>query len=177
MAGLPSTQFNRLLAMIRGDDVFRVPLTNGGFALVDAADADLVRDHNWWQIRGYARTNVSGKHILMHRLILGEGRPKHFVDHEDGDGLNNRRYNLRWATSTENMRNRRANTRGTSRFKGVYLDGHSWRAAIVVRRKKLSLGAFTKERDAARAYDRAAREHFGEFAKTNEDLGLYDKAA
>lgn len=173
MAGISTTRLQGILAIIRGEGDFHVALTNGGSAVVDASDRELVEQYSWFNCNGYARTRTkSGKVILLHRLIMGDGKPGLVIDHEDGDGLNNRRYNLRWASHRENMRNR-TTTVGKSRFKGVWLDRSAWRAEIQLNGKKIRLGSFTKEADAARAYDRAAKEYHGDFAKTNADLGLY----
>ena len=153
----------------------RIPLTHGKFALVDAADYALVSAFPWRAVRirhtWYAETYVEGAREYMHRLIMGCG-PGEQVDHRDGDGLNNRRRgNLRPVTHALNQANRRA-VRSASRFKGVTRRGGRWRAYITVDGKFRSLGTFGTPEDAARAYDKAARELFGEFACTNEDLGL-----
>lgn len=114
----------------------------------------------------------------MHRLILGAGA-KETVDHKDGDGLNNQRSNIRLCTVAQNVRNRRKSSLArSSRFKGVaYAPSKSsgirtrkrnpWEARIWVGGRNKSLGRYSTEEDAARAYDRAAIEHFGEFARTN----------
>ena len=98
----------------------------------------------------------------MHRVILGlpTGDPRH-VDHANGDGLDNRRVNLRLASMTENARNQRVRLH-SSQYKGVsaFRRTHRWTAAI-------HLGYFLTERAAAEAYDDAARRLFGEFARCN----------
>ena len=107
----------------------------------------------------------------MHRLIWPTA-PE--IDHVDGDGLNNRRSNLREAVGTKNQQNKMKACVGVSRFKGVcpHRDGR-WRANIRVpavgkgRGRQTHLGLFVDEEDAARAYDTAARKHFGEFARLN----------
>jgi hypothetical protein len=90
------------------------------------------------------------------------------VDHEDHDGLNCRRSNLRVATGTQNNGNRRKLILNTaSRFKGVWKGKAKWRAVLALEKKMVYLGAHFIEEDAARAYDRAAIEYFGEFACIN----------
>ena len=110
----------------------------------------------------------------MHRLILGCG-PGEEVDHRNGNGLDNRRGNLRPATHALNQANVRR-VRAKSGFKGVSRwvrpSPRPWRAHITVKGRMKFLGAFATPEEAARAYDAAARELFGEFACTNEDLGL-----
>jgi hypothetical protein len=97
--------------------------------------------------------------------------PQSVVDHKNGDKLDNRRENLRICTIAENIRNSKTSTKKgkTSRYKGVYWVGRikKWVARIHVDRKGLHVGVFTDEAEAARAYDVAARQHFGEFARTN----------
>lgn len=156
-------------------DAIRIPLTNGGFAIVDGCDEEMFRRCNWRWTRGSGYTNyVAGYHrgivTLMHHLVLP---PKlGFVpDHKDGDGLNNRRSNLRYATVSQNAQNKRKQ-RGkyTSRYKGVYFykSNGRWRAHIEHLGRKMSLGYFPTEIEAAIAYNTAAQELFGEFARLNE---------
>jgi len=106
----------------------------------------------------------------MHRQIVCA--PKHlFVDHINGDGLDNRRENIRLATKRQNSQNMvRKRPNKTSRFKGVSKSQHhnGWRATIKVNGARIHLGYFKDESDAARAYDAAAIEHFGPFAAPNE---------
>lgn len=117
-----------------------------------------------------AIANIDGHRVLMHRFIMGVTDSR-FVDHRDHNPLNNQRSNLRICTPAENCRNsrKRSAARASSRFKGVcWHKGRSrWRASIVVNYKNITIGQFADELEAARAYDRAAREHFGEFACLN----------
>ena len=104
----------------------------------------------------------------MHRLIMDE--PKGLiVDHRDHNGLNNRRSNLRLCTNAQNQYNRLPLKGGTSRHKGVcWCKSHNkFNAYIYQRSKRYHLGWFVNEDDAARAYDKKARELFGEYAYLN----------
>lgn len=94
------------------------------------------------------------------------------VDHIDGDGLNNRRSNLREADDVQQGANKR-NRKHSSRFKGVSWDQRKkrWRASIRVAYKLKNLGRFAREEDAARAYDEAAITAFGRFARLNLSAG------
>jgi hypothetical protein len=115
--------------------------------------------------------------FLAHRvawaLYHGEW-PDDLIDHEDGDPSNNRILNLRKASSSQNNCNRRVVT-GASRFRGVYFHGQreKWAAQIKKDREWKWLGLHETEVGAAKAYDKAARELHGEFAVTNESLGLF----
>ncbi len=101
----------------------------------------------------------------LHRFLLGLTDPKIIVDHEDRNGLNNQRGNLRVATKSQNEANSCKQHGTTSRFKGVSWNkrGGKWEAQIAHRH----LGCFADEMSAALAYDTAARKHFGEFCNCN----------
>jgi hypothetical protein len=159
--------------------VRRIPLTHDKSALVDASDYDLLIGFKWRAIRvrhtWYAHTRVTGgSAAFMHDLIMGT-RPGEQIDHKSGDGLDNRRSNLRPTTNALNQANRRR-IRSKSGFKGVSRDStkreRPWRAHITIDGQMKFLGAYATPEEAARAYDVAARQHFGEFACTNADLGL-----
>ncbi len=142
-------------------------------ALIDECDRDLVARYTWSSFRRphhsthYARAKIDGLWVLMHRLILAA--PKGLeVDHRDGNGLNNQRDNIRVCTRAENQRNK-ASRCGSSRFKGVSFHKASRKWGASIRRDGVSthLGLFTREEDAARAYDSFARIYFGDFARLN----------
>lgn len=149
----------------------QIPLTRGLIALVDAEDAELVGAFQWHiheSTNGllYARRETRPRGgQLMHSLILAAAS---LVDHRNGNGLDNRRANLRAATASENMRNRRK-LHGRSDFKGVSWceRDECWRARITVDGDQIHLGRFPDQQSAALAYDAAARTHFGEFAALN----------
>lgn len=149
-----------------------IPLTRGLRALVDDEDYTIVSAVGKWQAiesRGgfYAAHNTRGPRTYMHRLLLPGAE---LVDHINGDGLDNRRSNLRPADHSRNSMNSRAKKTGSSRYKGVAAHRsltNPWRAQIKVAGKALALGAFSSQIDAARAYDIAAVQYFGEFARLN----------
>jgi len=155
-----------------------VLLTRGLVALVDDDDAEMVRRYRWYPLKGnygvYAATNSpteNGKRhsLYMHRLITGAPRGMD-VDHINHNCLDNRRSNLRICTRIENMRNqRRAMPTKRAPYKGVFgISESSWRATIYINRKPIYLGFWATAEEAALAYNAAAREHFGEFAYTND---------
>lgn len=145
-------------------DIAKVPLAGGGYALLDAEDAHLAQGRNWHRHNeGYA-ASVLG---LLHRLVLGLDKTGQ-VDHINGDRLDCRRENLRIASHKANCYNKRRRTKA-SPYKGVYPSpsGKTWWASICHDYKQRRLGTFDTAEAAARAYDAAARELFGEFASTN----------
>ena len=139
---------------------------------VDDADYPALSVHPWALARKrdkqYAVARINGRGVYLHRLIMGAPMLR-VVDHIDGDGLNNRRSNLRICTRSQNMGNSRAHRDRSGEFKGVYYERDSGRyvAQICCRHRRTKIGRFATPLDAARAYDTAARAAFGEFAKTN----------
>lgn len=144
---------------------------------LDDADLALVRGRKWRAMRKgnlvYAVASERKGATLMHRLILGAPRGM-FVDHINGDGLDNRRENIRLCTNSQNMMNIRKSPGRSSRFKGVSWDtkNRKWVAQIEKNRITTYLGGLDSEERAARQYDRAARLMFGKFARTNIMMGL-----
>jgi hypothetical protein len=104
----------------------------------------------------------------MHRVLLNAPASLH-VDHVNGNGLDNQRSNIRLATPGENQHNGRLRKNNSSGFKGVswVTRDKRWQVSIWLGGKQRALGRFQNLEDAARAYDNAARELFGEFARLN----------
>lgn len=148
-----------------------IPLTQGRYAIIDVADYDLVSPHKWYYGDGYAMCHSLHSHNkirLMHRLIMNAESNRE-IDHINRNTLDNRRSNLRFATRQQNCANKGLPHKHSSRFKGVKWNkrDHCWQACIKVDGVPKSLGYYTDEVEAARAYNKAAQEHFGEYAYLN----------
>lgn len=148
-----------------------IPLTQDCVALVDDEDYPLVIPHRWHLHedgrRRYARGMVDGKRILMHRFIMQPARHEK-IDHRNGNCLDNRKENLRICSDSLNRANApKQEGYYHSEYKGVSKSGGRWFAQIKVQGRKIHLGTFTDEREAAIAYNEAAISAFGEFARLN----------
>jgi hypothetical protein len=156
-------------------DIALIWLTQGCFTVIDAADVDIVKQHDWFAIisgkRGgdvYAATSVDGRQVTLHRFLTG--LPAEQIDHRNRQTLDNRRVNLRAATIGQNRTNSTKKKRGVSRYKGVHIPFNQvgvWAAAITKSKKHYHLGTFCSEVEAALAYDQAAKLLHGEFASLN----------
>jgi hypothetical protein len=156
----------------------RIYLGEGEWTILDQQDYYKLSKFKWYLkgsfgkfyvARNYKYDSRQTKTVSMHREIMKapEGL---LVDHRNGDGLDNRRANLRLATQSENAYNRRKNgTKTTSPFRGVFFRKRRgrWIATIHCHRKMIWLGTFDSEIAAAKAYDGAAKKYHGEFARLN----------
>jgi len=158
----------------------RIPLTHGYETIVDASDLELVVKYDWYaRVRlkadGSIRTvyAIRSKKVArkvrmlgIHRTILN-APDGYEVDHIDGDGLNNRRSNLRLASRAENQKNRARPVSNSSGVKGVTWDAArgKWLAQIGSANKHHYLGRFDKIEDAAAAYAAASAKFHGEFGR------------
>lgn len=159
-----------------------IPLTQGKFAIVSYEDFEWVMQWKWFAQKmplahGYSWYAIrrgpgpEKRHIPMHREIaIRSGLPESRIyDHINHYGLDNRRENLRPCTFSQNTQNSQKRFNTSSKFKGVswHKRSQKWRGQIKVNGKRIHLGDFKNESDAATAYDDSARIHFGEFACTN----------
>jgi hypothetical protein len=157
----------------------RIRLSGPRYAKVDAEDYELLKRYEWFAfcnghnfyIKRLAAKPESGKwpFISMHREIV-KAREGMVVDHKNRDTTDNRRANLREATYAQNMTNApKVRVPTSSKYKGVCKrkNRRKWRAQIKANGKQIHLGSFEDEIEAAKAYDAAAREYYGEFAYLN----------
>ena len=156
----------------------KIRLTEGKCTIVDQKDFYRLNDFQWCVAGSKGKFYVFGgqrispeeiKLVRLHRLIINAPDGL-LVDHRNTDSLDNRRTNLRLATRSQNCCNRRkTKSKTSSRFIGVYFDKRKdlWSACINFHRKRIWLGYFKNEIDAAKAYDKAALEYHKEFARLN----------
>jgi hypothetical protein len=150
-----------------------IPLTQGKFAIVGAEDYEWLSQYKWCALKThnnkfYAVRRKNNKTIIMHRQIMNAPAGL-VVDHIDGNSLNNRKTNLRICTQAQNIHNSQPRRNRSSKYKGVFWDkvNKKWSTNIRKGDKRIYLGGFDDEIEAALAYDRKAAELFGEFAYLN----------
>jgi hypothetical protein len=158
---------------VEGNIAF-LPLTRGYQAIVDVDDLPLVEGFNWYAkvhanhvyAARYDYSNRDKRHIMLHRFIMVCPQGLH-VDHIDGDGLNNRRSNLRIVTNAQNSCNQKINKNNQSGFKGVHWAGDrkKWRACIRVNGRLNNIGCYSTPEDAYAAYCKASAELHGEYGR------------
>jgi hypothetical protein len=153
-----------------------IPLSQGLVAVIDEADyASVLAAGKWsacvrpghptYALRATRRPDGGQTTIRLHNFLTGW----RYVDHINGDGLDNRRSNLRQATQATNNRNQAIGVRNNSGYKGVcwHKRAGKWCAQVSVGGRRIYLGLFVDPTEAARVYDAAAREVHGEFARVN----------
>lgn len=158
----------------RDKSIRHIPLTKGRYAIIDSEDYGIISSLNWHASNRrdlwYAGTHVyiDGRYptLQMHKLLLIVS-PGYVTDHINGNGLDNRRANLRQASYSQNKINQGIGLNNTSGRKGVTLrpDTGKWRAQILVNRINVSLGNYDDIEEAYEAYCIAANRYFGEFAR------------
>jgi hypothetical protein len=160
--------------ILQDDGTALIPLTRGMFAVIDESDIPMVASYLWCVVGDprytlYAATCIAGRNMRLHRMITSAPDGM-FVDHINGNGLDNRKQNLRLCTRNQNMHNRRKVVGGVHKYKGLCFIPWSrrWTARIYYLSKPIHLGTFDTEAEAASAYNDAAKRYFGEFARLNQ---------
>ncbi len=169
--------------MASNDNIKQIMLTQGQHAIVDSENYEYLMQWKWTYCDGYAYRAVfmgsingkkKSKKIRMHRIIVA-APDGWYVDHINGDTLDNRRCNLRICTAMQNAQNsyrpvHRIGCIRSSKYKGVSYNkkNKNWRVQIQVNKKKMYVSSHKFEIEAASAYNAAAIQYFGEFAKLNE---------
>jgi hypothetical protein len=146
----------------------QIPLGDGVFAYVDAADYEWLSQFNWRFQNGYAARRDKTRTTYMHRELAKPPRGM-TVDHANHNKLDNTRENLRVCTQQQNSHNNRKHMGSSSRFKGVGYnrEKEKWFAKAYIEGERIWLGYHEEEVAAAKAYDAKAVELFGEFAYLN----------
>lgn len=155
----------------------KIPLTQGQFAIIDDSDFEWLNQWKWYASKTkkntfYAQRQLYRKEgnliILMHRLIMNTPNGME-TDHKNGDGLDNRRENLRVATRTQNQGNSTLRKDNKTGYKGVhwFKPTRKWRAQLIIKDKFSYVGYFDDLLEASEAYNQAAKKYFGEFARLN----------
>ncbi len=147
----------------------QIKLTQNKVAIVDDGDYELLAQWKWHANNQHGNWYaINPKMGRMHRFVMNNPIDLE-VDHLNGDGLDNRRCNLRACTHSQNMMNQKAKTCQTSKYKGVWWqkDRKKWVSSIRLNQQKIYVGSFLDEGDAGRAYNKKARELYGGFAKLN----------
>lgn len=147
----------------------QIRLQNGKAVHIDRQDEQLVLPHSWRYLKAgrseYAITHIGGKTVYMHRLIMGAQLGQE-VDHINRNGLDNRRSNLRFCTSSQNKMNQKVRCDNKSGHRGITLDNQTgkWRARIKLNGREISLGRHTNIEEAVKARAAATLTYFGGFA-------------
>jgi len=134
--------------------------------LVDNRDYDYLNQSRWFNRKGYAYKWDKNKCVAMHRIIM-KAKSGEYLDHINGNKLDNRKSNLRFATYQQNLCNRPKQRNNTSGFKGVTkhnIGKGYWRARISVNGVEKHLGLFDTREEAANSYQQAAKVYHKEFA-------------
>lgn len=160
--------------MLFGEQMTKqIPLTQGKFALVDDDMFEYLNQWKWGIIgKGYVARKTSRrlgkprKTVYIHRVIMNTPDDLD-TDHRDGNKLNNQRNNLRVCQTIQNAANSQRRHDNTSGYKGVRKNGNRWRAELEIKGAIVFSKTFSTSKEAARAYDEAAKKYFGEFARLN----------
>lgn len=159
---------NTNIYTVSGGDLL-ITTKSGKQIIVDTDAIELLSEFTWCVGgTGYAMSRTKGSAVLMHRLLTG-AKSGEYVDHINGNTLDNRKSNLRICRKQQNEFNTKRRSDNKSGFRGVCrARGRKFRAYIVKDGCQYSLGQFDDPVEAAKAYNSKAVELFGEFARLNQ---------
>ena len=144
--------------------------SDGNEFIFDVNDMQSITKFNWHISNGYVVSKEKGKIIRLHRLLMDPPEAKE-VDHINGEPSDNRRLNLRVCTRQQNAFNSRQLSHSKQKYKGILQrSSGKWRARITLNDKRISIGQYETEEQAAIAYNEKAKELFGEYALLNKIL-------
>lgn len=156
-----------------------VKTSKDSIACVSDIDFYILENQNNWvedekQGLFYTDYTTDKKTVILHCLIMGNPPEGMMIDHISGNRLDNRRCNLRIATSSQNASNSKSRIGSTSKFKGVSFDSsrNKWISSIQINGKTNHIGRFNSEEECAKAYDLASYKHYGEFSRLNFPDGV-----
>jgi hypothetical protein len=152
------------------EDYYLVQIASGHTTKIDIDDFEKYKGICWYALKGtsdvfYMHTRYNGKTIGLHRLIMDAPKGL-YVDHINRDPMDNRKKNLRICTPSQNQGNRKP-TGDNRKYKGIFWYKNRWVASIYKNNKSNYIGRYKTPEEAALAYNKAAIEHFGEFALLN----------
>lgn len=160
---------------------FRIPIRNKDgivdYALVDEDDFEKVNQYKWNFNGEYVQTSIKSKSMRMHHFTLKKPDNENVIDHIDGDKLNNTKGNLREVSKLVNGHNqKKRNINASSKYKGVTWDtrGKNWRSTFLYKNKRIFLGYFEVEEEAAKKYDICTFKLFGKDAHNNNLVNYED---
>ncbi|WP_206812132.1 HNH endonuclease [Paradesulfitobacterium ferrireducens] len=151
------------------EKVSKLILRDGTISLVPTDAIEILKQYTWCREgTGYLMSRTHGKTVKIHRLLMNP-KSDEYVDHKNGNPLDNRYENLRECRKQQNDFNAKIRSDNTSGYRGVSFHSptRKWRAVINFNHRQYSLGLFENASDAAKAYNRAAAELFGDFARLN----------
>lgn len=147
----------------------KIILSQKAYCLVDDDIFEKYGHLKWHMNTGYAKRTELGKALLLHRLIL-KAKKGECVDHIDRNKLNNQRNNLRLCSKGQNLMNKKPGVNNISGLKGVRWNKYDnrWTVQISIKSRNRYIGNFKDKDEAKKAYNKAARKHFGKFAYLNK---------
>lgn len=151
-----------------------IQLNQGIITIVDDDDFEYLNQWKWYLLKSHTNyyairtSKPENKLIQLHRVVI-KAKEGEFVDHINGDKLDNRKINLRICTRSQNAQNRKTNKLNKSGYNGVSwcIKNKKWVAQIQYENKKIHIGYYINAIDAAKAFNEAAQKYHGEFAKLN----------